>query len=411
MPGEEQAALVHEEPGILSVADLSGIIRERLDTPDLRGVRVRGEVWNFRLHSSGHMYFSLSEKGDDGNASIDCVIWKRAAQKISPPPENGMDVIVSGYIDHYPPFGKTQFVADSLLHAGLGGKFLLLEGWKKELAAEGCFAEERKKPLPVFPTRVGVVTSPTGAVLQDIRNVIQRRFPMDIILSGTAVQGETAHLDIRDAIFKIDQTVDVIILARGGGSFEDLFAFNHPDVVRAIASCETPLISAIGHEVDVTLADLASDLRAPTPSAAAELVVPDRHQLARELAEQRASMQNLLFERLDRLSTDLEDIRLRMAGRRLDRRISDMKQTAAELRERLERAVSTRLLQERKDIGHLAGALRSADIRAPLRRGYALLLADGMLIRSVQALETGKNLTIYLPDGEADATIETVRYD
>lgn len=411
MPGGEQATLVSDEPEILSVIDLSRIIRERLDTPDLRGVRLRGEVTNYRLHSSGHMYFSLSDKGERGEAAIDCVIWRRAAGKISPPPKDGMDVIVTGYVDHYPPYGKTQFVGDGLVHAGAGGKYLLLERWRRELAAEGCFAEDKKQRIPIYPVRVGVVTSPTGAVLQDIRNILSRRFPVDLILSPTVVQGELAHIEIAEAIRRIDGKADVIIIARGGGSFEDLFPFNHPDVIRAIASCRTPLISAIGHEVDITLSDLAADLRAPTPSAAAELVVCDRVLLLREFADQRTAMQNLLLERLERLSDELLELKLRIISRRIERRISDMKQTSAELMERLQRGINVRLNAEKRDLSLLKTQIQSADLRAPLRRGYALLFMEGDLIRSAAMINTGDPITIYLPDGEAEATITEVRHD
>jgi exodeoxyribonuclease VII large subunit len=411
MPGSGQATLLTDEPEIISVIDLSRIIRERLDTPDLRGVRLRGEVTNYRLHSSGHMYFSLSDKGERGDAAIDCVIWRRSAERISPPPKDGMDVIVTGYVDHYPPYGKTQFVGDGLVHAGAGGKYLLLEEWRRELAAEGCFAEAGKKPIPTYPQRVGVVTSKTGAVLQDIINVLSRRFPVDIILSPTVVQGEFAHIGIAEAISRIDGEADVIIIARGGGSFEDLFAFNHPDVIRAITACRTPVVSAIGHEVDVTLSDLAADIRAPTPSAAAELVVCDRIQLLRGHAEQKTVMQNLLLDRLERLSGDLQELKQRLISRRIERRISDMKQTSAELLERLQRGINVRLLAEKQEINLLRTRIQSADLRAPLRRGYALLLKDGDLIRSTAAIRSGDPVTIYLSDGEAEATITEVCHD
>jgi len=203
----------------------------------------------------------------------------------------------------------------------------------------------------------------------------------------------------------------VIIIARGGGSFEDLFPFNHPDVIRAIASCRTPLISAIGHEVDVTLSDLAADLRAPTPSAAAELVVCDRVLLLREYADQRTAMQNLLLDRLERLSDDLQELKMRIISRRIERRISDMKQTSAELMERLQRGVNIRLIAEKREISLLKTQIQSADIRAPLRRGYALLFMEGNLIRSAAMIKAGDPVTIYLPDGEAEATITEVRHD
>ena len=185
-----------------------------------------------------------------------------------------MEVIITGSVRVYPPHGAYQIQVKEMTRGGAGEKYLLVERWKKELAAEGWFAIERKRPLPSFPTRVGVVTSETGAVIHDIRTVIARRYPVEIVISPTAVQGEDAHREIARAIERVAGRVDVVIVARGGGSFEDLFPFNHPDVVRAIAACPVPVVSAVGHEVDVTLADLAADMRAPTPSAAAELVGP-----------------------------------------------------------------------------------------------------------------------------------------
>ncbi|HNJ80010.1 MAG TPA: exodeoxyribonuclease VII large subunit, partial [Methanoregulaceae archaeon] len=270
-----------EEHGIavFSISEISSVISSILDDTRIQDIWIRGEVTNFRPHVSGHRYFSLSERGQNCGAVINCVMWRSDAKRIGGEFRDGMDVIAFGSITHYAPQGKYQFIARELRHAGVGEKHLLVERWKAELAAEGLFSEERKRPLPRFPMRVGVVTSETGAVLQDIRNIIARRFPLEIIVSPTAVQGESAHLEIAAALRRIDGRADVIIVGRGGGSFEDLFPFNHPDVVRALSRCSVPVVSAIGHEVDITLADFAADVRAPTPSAAAELVVQDREVL------------------------------------------------------------------------------------------------------------------------------------
>ena len=261
----------------LRVSELSAIVQELLDDPRLQDIRVRGEITNYKHHGRGHRYFSLSEKGGGSTAAvIKCVMWRSDAERLPFTPDEGMEVVVSGSVTVYAPHGAYQLQVKSMEKAGLGEKYLLVEQWKKELSALGLFAAERKRPLPGFPARIGVVTSETGAVIHDIRNVVERRYPAEIIISPTAVQGETAHREIAAAIRRLAGCVDVVIVARGGGSFEDLFPFNHPDVVKAIAACPVPVVSAIGHEVDITLADLAADMRAPTPSAAAELVVPDR---------------------------------------------------------------------------------------------------------------------------------------
>ena len=261
----------------LTVGEVSVIIERLLDDRLLQDIRVQGEVTNYKHHTRGHRYFSLSEKGGGSTAAvIKCVMWRSDAERLSFEPEDGMEVVVTGSVRVYPPHGSYQVQVKAMTRGGAGEKYLLVEKWRKELAAEGCFATERKRLLPPFPVRVGVVTSETGAVIHDIRTVIARRYPVEIVISPTAVQGEDAHKEIAQAIERVAGHVDVVIVARGGGSFEDLFPFNHPDVVRAIAACPVPVVSAIGHEVDVTLADLAADMRAPTPSAAAELVVPDK---------------------------------------------------------------------------------------------------------------------------------------
>ncbi|CVK31583.1 exodeoxyribonuclease VII large subunit [Methanoculleus bourgensis] len=262
---------------ILGVSEVSGLICDLLDDMRLHQIWVRGEVTNYKDHASGHRYFSLSEQNGRSSALINCVMWRTYASGLEFTPKNGMDVLAWGTVEVYEPHGRYQLIVREMLPAGRGERHLMVERWKRELDAEGLFSPERRRPLPAFPHRVGVVTSPTGAALKDILSVISRRYPAaEVVLSPTAVQGEGAHTEITEAIQRVDGLVDVIIVGRGGGSFEDLFPFNHPDVVRAVARCRTPVISAVGHEVDTALCDFAADLRAPTPSAAAERAVPDR---------------------------------------------------------------------------------------------------------------------------------------
>lgn len=314
--------------GVFRVSEISSIITAVLEDTRLLDIWVRGEITNFRCHTSGHCYFSLSERNDGATAVLPCVMWKSDAKKLSFSPRDGMDVIVFGSIGHYPPQGKYQIYVKEIRHAGEGEKHLLVERWKKELTEEGIFDPARKKPLPRFPARVGVVTSETGAVLQDIRNVISRRFPLEIVVSPTIVQGDTAHSEITRALRLIDGRVDVIIIGRGGGSFEDLFPFNHPDVVRAVAACITPVVSAVGHETDFTLCDFAADIRAPTPSAAAELVVPDRALLLEGLAKYKKDIENALLNKLERACDSLTYLRESLSPRRMERLLRVKKKTS-----------------------------------------------------------------------------------
>ena len=402
-----------EEHGIavFSISEISSVISSILDDTRIQDIWIRGEVTNFRPHVSGHRYFSLSERGQNCGAVINCVMWRSDAKRIGGEFRDGMDVIAFGSITHYAPQGKYQFIARELRHAGVGEKHLLVERWKAELAAEGLFSEERKRPLPRFPMRVGVVTSETGAVLQDIRNIIARRFPLEIIVSPTAVQGESAHLEIAAALRRIDGRADVIIVGRGGGSFEDLFPFNHPDVVRALSRCSVPVVSAIGHEVDITLADFAADVRAPTPSAAAELVVQDREVLREGLTLYSRKLGADLIGKLDRASRELSDLRTRIAPGRMQRRIADRQQDAAVMAERLSRALSGKIAIQRLVI---SGFLEKIENRNPLRlleRGYAIIEKDGRAVKSVRAIEPGTGIQARMKGGKLDLLVRSVTHD
>lgn len=396
----------------LLVSELSAIISDLLDDARLQDVRVRGEVTNYKHHGSGHRYFSLSEKGGGSTAAvIKCVMWRSDAERLAFRPEEGMEVVVTGSVTVYPPHGAYQFRVRSMEKAGLGEKYLLVEKWKQELGALGLFSAERKRKLPRFPARVGVVTSETGAVIHDIRTVISRRYPLEIIISPTAVQGEEAHGQIAAAIRRISGSVDVLIVARGGGSFEDLFPFNHPDVVKAIASCPVPVVSAIGHEVDVTLADLAADIRAPTPSAAAELVVPDRNVLLLQLAELRDLMGSALLGRLAWAKEEIAGIRDRLRPRRFSRRIEERQQFTADLLERLDRARATRLERERLLLAEIRTALEGRNPHAVLARGYCVAEKDGNVVKGTRSLMEKDRLRLRFYDGSSQVIVERIDHD
>lgn len=396
----------------LLVSELSAIIQELLDNQRLQDIRVRGEITNYKHHGRGHRYFSLSEKGGGSNAAVvKCVMWRSDADRLAFTPAEGMEVVVSGSVTLYAPHGAYQLQVKKMEKAGVGEKYLQVEQWKKDLAAEGIFAAERKRELPAFPARIGVVTSVTGAVIHDIRNVVERRYPVELVISPTAVQGEGACRDIAAAIRRLDGRVDVIIVARGGGSFEDLFEFNHPDVVRAIAASSVPVVSAIGHEVDVTLADLAADVRAPTPSAAAELVVPDRTVLLLRLQELRIRMDSTLLGRVAWAKDEIAGLRDRLRPRRFLARLDDRKTATADLADRLERGLRTRLGREQLRLGELRAALDGRNPRAVLARGYCIAEKDDRVVRGTGGIAKGDRLRLRFYDGSSGVIVERVDHD
>jgi exodeoxyribonuclease VII large subunit len=394
------------------VSELSAIIESLLDNPILQDIMVRGEVTNYTHHARGHRYFSLSEKGGGNTAAvIKCVMWRSDAERLSFIPSEGMEVIVAGTVRAYAPHGAYQLQVKEIRKAGLGEKFLLVEQWKRQLAAEGCFSLERKRCLPAFPARVGVVTSETGAVIHDIRTVVGRRYPLEIIISPTAVQGEQAHREIAGAIYRLAGMVDVVIVARGGGSFEDLFPFNHPDVVRAIVACPVPVVSAIGHEVDVTLSDLAADLRAATPSAAAELTVPDRLVLAARVQELRGRLNAALQDRVAWAWDEISDLRDRLRPQKFCRKLEERKQTIADLSDRLERAFSNLLGRERLLLAEMKTALDSRNPLAVLARGYCVAEKSGTVVKSADTLIKGDRMKIRFYDGSSQVIVEEVDHE
>uniref|UniRef100_UPI0018DFB44F exodeoxyribonuclease VII large subunit n=1 Tax=Roseomonas rosulenta TaxID=2748667 RepID=UPI0018DFB44F len=306
-----------------SVSDLAGAIRRTLEGAFGR-VRVRGEITEMKRYPSGHVYLSLK----DQDAKIEAVIWKTALRNIGTMPENGVEMIATGRISTYADRSKYQLVIERLEYAGEGALLARIEAMRKRMIAEGLFDDARKQPIPRLPAVIGVVTSEKGAVIQDIRTTILRRFPRRILLWPVPVQGQGAAEQIAAAIRGFDAIApggrvprpDVIIVARGGGSLEDLMAFNEEIVVRAAAMCSIPLISAVGHETDTTLIDFASDRRAPTPTAAAELAVPARvdlqgalSQIGARLVQSAAGALNAARLRLLRAERGLPDVPARLA--------------------------------------------------------------------------------------------------
>jgi exodeoxyribonuclease VII large subunit len=345
------------------------------------------------------------------NFSIKCIMWQSRAQALDFEPRDGLAVIALGSVQVYEARGDLGFYVEEMLPAGAGERHLLVERWKKELAAEGLFAEERKRPLPLFPSRVGVVTARTGAVLHDILHVIGRRFPVEIVLSATAVQGDTAHLEIARAIRVLDGRVDVIILARGGGSFDDLFPFNHPDVVRAVGCSQTPVVSAVGHEVDHVLSDLAADRRAPTPSAAAELVVPDRAEVGREMAGHLDRMRSSLEKKVQASALLIEDLRLRLQPRRIRRRINEHRELVSGYEEDLDRVILAKIGRYRGELEREKALLEGRSPLSILSRGYCIAERQGKVVRTARDLSRGDRIRLRMTGGGAKARVEEVYHD
>jgi len=418
----------------LSVSELAKRIREVVDCPLLTDIVVRGEITGYRPNASGHLYFSLTEQGNNP-ASISCVMWKYSVKNLPFSVKDGMLIQATGLVDFYPAGGRLQFIIKKMEPAlsGKAGLYLLKEQWRKELEAKGIIprpqAEIRDPPL--FPKNIGVVTSKTGSVLQDIINVISRRYPLPILLAGTSVQGDGAEKGIVSAIRSLQDKADVIIIARGGGSFEDLFVFNHPDVVTAIRESTVPIISAVGHETDTTLSDFAADRRVPTPSAAAETVVPDRSVLLEKLEKDRRSIHDRITRLLSAEQKNIAEMKIRVDPNRLTRKLDLMHQQTAELEERIRRALLRRIDVEREACRAWSVMMQKSaqnritnarlaflaqkeiilgrDPYKPLERGYALVWKDGAVVRSVKKIAKDDRLNLKLADGEITSVVESIK--
>lgn len=387
------------EPTIVSVSALNGMVKELLESR-IPAVWVEGEVSGWKRHSSGHRYFCLR----DANAQVNAVMWRSDAQRLPAEPEPGMRVRALGTVTLYQKRGDFQFVVrrlESSEHDGLWR--LAFERLRARLEREGVLAPERKRPLPRFPQTIGIVTSPVGAALHDILHVIQRRAPWTrVILSPARVQGDGAAYDVARALGLLHRSparVDLIILARGGGSVEDLWAFNEEPVARAIAASPVPVVSGVGHEVDVTIADLVADVRAPTPSAAAEHAVPDGAVLRDELALVRTRLGRGLRRYAVRRRALLD-----VTGERLQRRMQrllEMRRSQLDrMRDRLERRMLRLVDTRRATLARLAGQIDALSPLQSLARGFAVPLAsDGRILRRRAQFEAGAPFDLRVVDG------------
>ncbi len=389
-----------------TVSDLTAYIKDLLQGDDiLQDVWLEGEVSNFVRHASGHCYFSLKDAG----ATIQCVMWRSLAESLQTLPGNGQHVLAHGRVGVYEARGSYQLYVDFIRPAGLGDLYAQFEALKAKLAAEGLFESERKRPLPAWPQRIGVVTSPQGAALRDIIRVIRSRFPnVDVVLSPTQVQGVEAPRQIVQALQALieQENIDVIIVARGGGALEDLWAFNDEEVARAIAASPVPVVSGVGHETDFTIADFVADLRAPTPSAAAAAVVPDAQELRHRLHQMRARVIGLAFHHVSRRRQQVEAeqraLRLNSPQHRLDAarlRVDDLTRT-------MESLMHTRLSLARTQVEGLKARLDALNPLNVLERGYAVAVrSDGAVMTSIDDVEVGEHMWVYLRDGHVESWV------
>lgn len=393
----------------LSVSELTRLIRSLLESePALSEIWVAGEISNFTRAASGHVYFTLKDSG----AALKCVIWRNAARSLRVPLQDGIAIEAFGSIGVYEQGGNYQFYVTAVRPAGEGYLYQQFLRLKAQLEAEGLFAEERKRPIPTFPRRIGVVTSPTGAALQDILNTLRRRYPLvEVILAPSAVQGEEAPLELVQALNALNRIpdLDVILLARGGGSIEDLWAFNDEGVVRAVAASRVPVITGVGHETDFTLVDFAADLRAPTPTGAATLATPDRTELLIQVERTLQRLNRLISQRVNLESARLNQLESRLQRASPVRRIEDNRQRLDTAILRLQNAAARLIAQRQAHLQALNAHLSALNPLAVLERGFALIERPegGILTRAAQA-QAGETVRIRLADGALTAKVEYV---
>lgn len=395
---------------IISVSELNEYIKLVLEHDELlMNICVKGEISNFTNHyKTGHMYFSLKDAG----GAVKAVMFRGNAIKLKFMPENGMKVLVSGRVGVFPRDGQYQIYVDSMEPDGIGALALAFEQLKGKLEKEGLFADWRKKTLPAMPMRIGVITSPTGAAIRDILNILGRRFPLaEVDLYPALVQGENAAADLVRGLahFNRAKNVDVIILGRGGGSIEDLWAFNEEPLVRAVAMSEIPVISAVGHETDFTLCDFAADKRAPTPSAAAEIAVPNAEDIlytvqTADMRLRRAMNQKISVarERLDRLASS-------RVLKNPQNVIDDKRMMLLREEQMLHEKMQAVLQRKGSSLGEKVAKLDALNPLAVLARGYAAVFdEENKVIKNTDGVKLGDDITLAMADGKISATVKTI---
>lgn len=398
-----------EKPAI-SVTQLNQYLKGVLEADlNLRNIWVSGEISNLTIHGSGHIYLRLK----DENGIVSAVMFRSSAAKLRFRPENGMKILAKGSVSVFEKTGVYQLYITEMKQDGAGDLYVALEQLKKQLAAAGIFAESHKKPLPAIPERIGVITSPTGAAVRDIIQITGRRFPLaEVIVYPAIVQGDQAPGSLIRGIdyFEQKEKVDVIIIGRGGGSIEDLWGFNSPDLALAVYNCSTPIVSAVGHETDFTICDLAADLRAPTPSGAAELVVPDGADLLHRIHQDQKRLLSALSRKMQHSRDQLE----RYAEARVlkdPHAFTDKPYMVLDhLTDRLNRNILQQTREQRNNIATMMAKLDALSPLKVLRRGFSLAQDDaGKVVRSVDQISVDERISLYLPDGKAKCRVEELK--
>ena len=398
---------MHEQTRVYSVSEITSVIKTLLEE-SLPTVWIEGEISNIKFHSSGHIYFTLKDSG----AQIPVVMWRSRTLSLAFQPEDGMKVQVLGNIRVYEKGGRYQLDALMIQPFGQGQLQMEFERLKQKLQAEGLFDAEHKKPLPSYPHTIGVVTSPTGAAIRDIVNVLKRRAPhVQIILRPTLVQGENAARDIVNAIREFNNygKVDLLIVGRGGGSLEDLWPFNEEAVARAIYDSDLPIISAVGHEVDFTIADFVADLRAPTPSAAAELAVPDYVQLKQQILQWRQRIAQLLKTRIFHARNRVQDLARSYGLKRPEDLIHQYAVQVDELDAALSRFLKLKINKHNELIKQLHLRLNNLNPQKVLERGYSISYINGRIVRDVSRIKARDELETRLANGRVLSTVKQVQ--
>lgn len=395
-----------QKPRVLSVSQINFYIKSIIENDgSLQFVLVTGEISNLTVHQrSGHIYLSLKDR----NSVISAVMFAGNARRLKFRLENGMKVICRGRISVYEPSGRYQLYIEDMQPDGVGALALAFEQLKSDLEKKGLFDPAHKKPLSKFPKTIGVITSPTGAAVQDITNILRRRFPsVDIILAPVLVQGDSAPKQLVNAVnkFSASKIADVVIIGRGGGSAEDLWAFNDEQLAYAVYNCETPIISGVGHETDFTICDFVADVRASTPSAAAELAVPDRQELMSYYFKQKQYISAMLDRKIKTAQLRLENQQRRMSASSPKLKAEQLEKQLSAKSEKLTRFMNIYISNKENKLIAAKGKLDGLNPLNVLNRGYAIAEKDEKIITSSKQLKDGDDFTVILSDGKINAKV------
>ena len=392
---------------ILSVSQINTYLKSIIeDDINLRNIYISGEISNFTNHyRTGHLYFTLK----DDKGAIKAVMFRQSASRLRFIPENGMQVLIRGSVGVYESGGVYQIYCDDMIPEGLGELTIAYEQLKAKLEDMGLFRAEHKKPIPEMPKKVGVITSPTGAALQDILSVLERRFPLaEVVFEGVQVQGDSAAPQIAAAIDKFSalRAADVLIVGRGGGSIEDLWAFNEEIVAMAIYNCDIPVISAVGHETDFTIADFVADLRAPTPSAAAELAVPDYRELLFSIDKTLDSLDDGINRAVDRYAVRLLQFKNILSGHSPEKTVTLYSQLLSACEEKIRLTIKNKIDFYENALLHYSGKLEAISPLKVLLRGYAIVEDEnGLTVKSSGEIASGSKIKVKMHDGDIHCTV------